>query len=150
MSIEIRLAALEARVAALETAKARPAPAASGVASDEELDKPWGNPTVRTDPKRWDGPSYVGSTFSDCPPDYLRALAGLFEWQADKDEQQARVYTNKRGETVPTAPLKRKDAALARGWARRNEGKTPGELNGTECRAPANEYGRDDGSEIPF
>lgn len=113
MSVEARIAALEARVAKLEHASG------GAIAPDSDLDSEWGNPEVRKDPPRWKGDSHAGSRMSECPADYLRSLAGLYDWQADQDEKSNRVD----GKGRPTAPYRRKDAARARGWAKRNEGK---------------------------
>lgn len=111
-----RLARIEAAVAALSGGR-RPAargadgPAPGTTADDADLDSKWGNPAVRYDPKRWVGPSFKGSFYSDCPPDYLHELAGFLEWQADKDEEKGEDRF---------AAFKRRDAARARGWAARN------------------------------
>jgi hypothetical protein len=123
-----RMAVVEARVAALEASRAKPSAqaAATGVADDRDLDSQWGNVQIKKDPPRWlkdGGASYAGRRMSECPSDYLRALASFYDWQADKDEESAHSYVNGKGETVLTAPFKRKDAARARGWARRNDGK---------------------------
>jgi hypothetical protein len=95
----------------------------AAVADDSDLDGEWGDPIVKKDPSRWKGDSYAGSRMSQCPSDYLRAVASLVDWQADQDEKTNHVYTNKEGKQVPTAPFKRRDAARARGWAKRNEGR---------------------------
>jgi len=83
------------------------------IAADADLDGAHGNPTVRTDPKRWTGESMVGRTFSDCPADYLDELASLFDWQAGKDEEKG----------DQRARFKRLDASRARGWAARARAK---------------------------
>ncbi len=111
-----RLARIEAALSGL-SAGPRPAtrgaegPAPGTTADDADLDSKWGNPAVRYDPKRWVGPSFKGSFFSECPPDYLHELAGFLEWQADKDDQKGEERF---------AAFKRRDAARARGWAARN------------------------------
>jgi len=87
------------------------------VANDRELDSDYGDPVVRKDPKRWNvdvNGSYAGCNFSECPPDYLDALADLFDWMGDKDEEDGKMYKGK-----PSSVYKRKDAARARGWAKR-------------------------------
>lgn len=85
------------------------------VASDRDLDSERGNPTVRKDPKRWDGESYVGMPYSHCPPEYLDALAGFLDWQADMDDQKL----GPNDENRKFIRWKRIDAARARGWAAR-------------------------------
>jgi hypothetical protein len=88
------------------------------VADDADLDGEWGAPAVRKDPKRWTGASYVGKKYSECPSDYLLQLAGLLDWQAGKDEEKGDT------DSLKYAGYKRRDAARARGWAKRNAGKT--------------------------
>ncbi len=128
-AIEARVVALEARLAAVEARIAGGgAPSASGasVATDDDLDSEWGDPLVKKDPKKWienGGESYAGCRMSQCPSDYLRMLASLFDWMAAKDEEKKKTYTNKQGKEVPTAPFNRTAAARARGWAKRNAGK---------------------------
>lgn len=132
--LEAEVRALKARVDLLEAkleGKAGSASSGTGggaIASDEDLDSEWGDPVVKKDPKRWldkGGASYAGCQYSQCPSDYLKQLASLFDWMADQDESKGKTYTNKRtGKEEPTAPFNRKAAARARGWARRNEGKT--------------------------
>lgn len=133
---------LDRLVATLATPAARPAPPsapAGAVADDRDLDGQWGDPTVRKDPPRWTGASYAGKRYSECPPDYLDTLAGLLDWQAGKDEEKGDE------QSVKYAGYKRKDAARARGWARRNAGKPA---------APVVEAGYGDGGgagdELPF
>lgn len=88
----------------------------ANVAPDSDLDGPHGDPVMRKDPKRWnadvDG-SYVGCHFSECPPDYLDAVAGFKEWQAQQDERKGTDDDKRK------AKFNRLDAARARGWAQR-------------------------------
>ena len=115
------LARLEAKVDRLLAQQG--GSAAPGVASDADLDGQYGNPEVKKDPPRnWSGASFVGSRFSECPPEYLDALASFFDWKAGKDEEQAKAA----GDDEDTAKAKAKyaryartDAARARGWAAR-------------------------------
>jgi hypothetical protein len=85
------------------------------VADDRDLDSDYGNFSIKRDPPRWDGQSYVGYKLSETEPAYLDVLASFKDWQADKDEQQDKRDAKGR----PTAPMNRKDAARARGWATR-------------------------------
>lgn len=81
------------------------------VATDEELDGRYGDPKVFSDPKRWidqGGESYKGRQFSECPAEYLDALAEMCVYFAGRETDE-----KKRG-------YKLKDAKFARGWARRN------------------------------
>lgn len=96
-------------------------PAEARVASDEELDAQYGDPEIRRDPKKWDGESHKGDHMSACPPAYLDALASYLDWGAEKDEETA-ATTSDEAEAAKKrkyAKYGRKDAALARGWARR-------------------------------
>lgn len=115
-AILLRLSAIEARLAALESRPASSGAASGAVAPDSDLDSQWGDPVVRKDPKRWlenAGASYVGLPFSQCPPDYLDAAASLFDWKAGKDDEKGTE------EAAKYAKYARKDAARARGWAAR-------------------------------
>lgn len=87
-------------------------------ADDRDLDSQYGNPQVRKDPsaKYWDGESFAGMQYSECPPDYLNALAKWLEATAfmkrknPKDEKDEKY-----------AYFAEKDAARAKGWAIRNK-----------------------------
>jgi hypothetical protein len=101
---------------------AAPAKAPTGkVATTDELSDRFGDPKVRKDPKRWAGESYVGATYSRCPSEYLVELAGYMEWIADKEAQKPEPKRHRNG--TPFYEYDLKNAALARGWALRNEGK---------------------------
>lgn len=107
--VDLRVVALEARVAKIEKEMGL------GSASDQELDGPYGNPTVRKDPPKWSGPSFAGKRFSECSPEFLESLAGFYDWKAGKDAASGAVDAKGR----PKATYSRKDAARARGWAER-------------------------------
>ena len=155
-SLELRISALEARMAQLTNGAAQQQPRGSGaeVASDDDLDSQWGDPQVKHEPNanQWKGDSFKGCNFSQCPPKYLKLLAHKLDYMAQKDEEERRTYVNKRGETVPTAPFKRKDAARARGWAKRNEGLAEAPRPAATKAADFDDYGAlgkgDD--DIPF
>jgi hypothetical protein len=140
---EIRvLKALVAFVQGAARGTAPTAPATSGngsakpAASDDDLNGRYGDPSVRKDPKRWAGASCVGLNYSACPSDYLLLLAEYLEWGADKDA--AKPEPPKHANGTLYFEYARKDARLARGWARRNEGKP------ARAAAPANGAGVDD------
>lgn len=84
------------------------------IASDKDLDSKYGDPEIRFDPKDWTGDSCKGLRMSECPAEFLDMIAETFDYFARKAEDENELYNGK-----PTAPLKRKDAARARGWARR-------------------------------
>ena len=96
------------------------------VAPDRDLDGKWGNPLVRFIPRDWTGDDFRHRQFSECDPRFLDLMAESLEYFAMKaEEKDERTDRGK-----PVAPLKRQDAARARGWAKRiREGKhTPREL----------------------
>lgn len=108
-------------------------------ASDEELDGKYGDPEVKHNPRAWDGDDCVGRQMSQCPPDFLDLFAEYKDWSADKDDAEG--STDKKGR--PTSYYGRKDARLARGWARRlREGYAEADAGGTE--APV------DDDDLPF
>lgn len=127
MTTDEKIDRILAIVEGIAAAKAKPpivgATPPKQVADAADLDGKFGDPEIRKDPPLWikdGGASFQGKRYSDCPPDYLDKLAGFFDWQAGKDEEQGKTYTDKKtGEEKPSAPLKRRDAARARGWAER-------------------------------
>lgn len=94
-------------------ASAAPAASADAAATDVELDGSWGDPVIKSDPKRWTGPSYVGCHFSESNPEYLDEVAKFKDWQASKDDQSGAVD----GKGRPKSNWSKKEASLARGWA---------------------------------
>lgn len=108
-STEDRLVELEARLAAMERASGLFAP-------DKDLDGPKGDPTVKFEPRGWipkrGAPPHKGRTYSRCDPEFLDALADALQWMAENPKEGADKY----------ALYNRKDAARARGWARRIRG----------------------------
>lgn len=85
------------------------------VADDRELDSQYGDPVVKFTPRDWTGDDYRDRRFSECPPDFLEMVANAFDYFAKKaEEADEKTSTGK-----PVAVYKRKDAARARGWAKR-------------------------------
>jgi hypothetical protein len=114
------LDALEAEVTGAALPQRQTVNAAMGLpepAPDADLDSQYGDPEVRTMPKDWQGQNLVGAKYSQCPPDFLKMLAGLLMWQARKDEEAGKLTAKGH----PVADFKRKDAARALGWLRRIE-----------------------------
>jgi len=113
-------------------------PATSIIASDSELDSQYGDPEVRKDPPKWDGAIYAGHRYSQTTPEYLDSLAGFFDWKAGKYDEAANAApgTPEAEAKVKYARYARKDAARARGWAKR--------LRAGWKPAAANEGGGDD------
>jgi hypothetical protein len=87
----------------------------SAIASDRDLDGQYGDPTIKKDPARWKGESFVGYRYSETTPEYLEEVASFHDWRASKDDEANAVDTKGR----PKSYWARKDAALARGWAKR-------------------------------
>lgn len=81
-------------------------------ADDSELDGQYGNPNVKYEPDRYYKGSFrgAGKTFSECPVDYLEALAKSFD---------ASASSKRRKGEEKNADYAEKDAARARGWAKR-------------------------------
>lgn len=145
---EAILKRLDAMTAALNrTFPQQPAGGASAggaVASDEDLDGKYGNEPIRKDPsaKYWDGASYVGERPSDCPADYLLALAKY---------KDACAYMNEKSGDEATAKYityDRRDAACYRGWAKRNASKLA-PAKAVEAQRDESNFGGDN-EEIPF
>ena len=90
-------------------------------ATDAQMAERFGDPEVRKDPRRWAGESYVGAKYSQCPSDYLLVMAEFQEFKAGMDAKKPDPAKHSNG--TPYYVYNRKDASLARGWARRNEGK---------------------------
>lgn len=144
MSLEATVRLLQQTVAALIGGGVVPR-ASAGPAQPVDLDSEYGNPVMKKDPPRWKGESCVGKKFSECPPDYLENLAGLREWQAEKNEADPAK--------AKFAGNDRKDAARARGWAARLRASP---LAGSRASARANAQQADPqqadplGDELPF
>ncbi len=101
---------------------AAPATAAGGgVATDAELDGQYSDPEVKKDPPRWKGAPVAPCKMSAGPPDWLLVLADFKDWQAVQAAEKNEVTDKGK----PIADFRRKDAALARGWARRNANGAP-------------------------
>lgn len=96
---------------------ARTAPAASGqeVAPDSDLDGQHGDPVVKFIPRDWQGDNFKGCNFSTCAPEFLDLLASSFDYFARKNEESGATSANGK----PKAPFDRREAARARGWAKR-------------------------------
>jgi hypothetical protein len=100
-------------------AQAAPAEAGGAVASDADMDSDRGNPEVRKDPKYWQGEPQAGKLFSECPPEYLDVIAKDFDRVAAwMDGKGAEGEKDSKGYPM-SGKFKRRDASLARGWAKR-------------------------------
>ena len=114
-----QLARMEAKIDRLLGQQA--ASAAPGIAPDSDLDSQWGDEEIRKDPPRdWSGDSHKGRRMSECPPEYLDALAGYFDWKAGKEDEEAqRLDGEEQSKKRKYAGYSRKSAARVRGWAQR-------------------------------
>ena len=123
---------------------------AGEVADDADLDGKFGDEPLRKDPtaKYWTGPSCVGQRMSECPPDYLDALA--------KYKDACAFMNEKNGDTAKAKYIEydRRDAKRARGWAKRIRAGWKASSAPPRAAAPPAEmpdYGApDDGGELPF
>jgi hypothetical protein len=112
-------------------------------ATAAELDGKYGDPEVRFMPKNWRGEDCTGRPFSQCPPALLEQLASVLERFADEDEAEGATTSSGK----PRAPYRRKDAALARGWARRLEAEA---AQHRPASPPAGDFGPGSDEDIPF
>jgi hypothetical protein len=88
---------------------------AKPVADNTMLDGQYGDPVVKSMPKFWTGDDYKGQRFSVCPPELLDMIAELQDWVADRSEEK----NERTDDGKPIAAFRRRDAAKARGWAKR-------------------------------
>lgn len=117
-SLALEIAALKARVAALETgATTRVAQQSADekkVADDYDLDSEWGDPKIRfgLKEKYWkEQPDpFIGFKYSECTPEYLDATAKYLD---------ACAYMARKNADETKAGYKARDASRARGWAAR-------------------------------
>ena len=111
-------------VAAMGTGGGNGAAAGGGgaVATDAELRGPYGDKVIKKMPRRWAGDDYTGATMSQCPSELLEMLADNFDYAASKKAAEPEPKKHRNGTFWYV--YDRKDAALCRGWARKNKGKT--------------------------
>lgn len=159
---EARFKALEARLALVEErlntgGTSTPSGGDGAMASDSDLDGPYGDEIIKKSPKRWlddGGADFAGCKMSECPPEFLRAFASLNDWMADRDDAAKKTYTNKKtGLDGPKSVFARKTAARARAWAKRNASMVQGASREHVGAIAHGDDHRDNGiddSEIPF
>lgn len=113
MRLGLRSKAIDERTEKMVRTPANGAPATRDkktVAPANELDSERGNPLVKNDPKGWQGESYRGKRYSECPADYLEKVAeqlDKFAWFNEKDAAKARGWAersrkNQPAQAVPT------------------------------------------------
>lgn len=114
------------------------------LADDADLDGKYGDPTVKFMPRDWTGEDFAGCHMSEMPAELLDRVAASCDYRAEKAERENTLTSGGK----PVAPFNRKDAARARGWAKRiRDGKhTPAPRAAAEA---APEWAVDTSS-IPF
>jgi hypothetical protein len=137
--------ALEAGAAKTSNGKANGASTSGEVASDSDLDSQYGDPTINKDPPRWTGESYVGCAMSSTSPEYLDNLASFNDWRAAKSDEKGEVDKNNR----PKSFYAKKDAARARGWAKRLRAGWGAGANAQAAKAATAAVANDD-DQLPF
>lgn len=86
------------------------------IAPASDLDGQYGDPEVKAkDPRDWTGPTQKGKRFSQCSSEYLELVASRLDWFAEQAEKEGKTTSSGK----PLAPYNRRDAARARGWAKR-------------------------------
>lgn len=100
---------LDSALAARQQAERNAPQSTAAVAPDSDLDGQWGNPIVKFNPRDWTGDGQKSKYFSECPADFLDVLASTLDFFADKNAAS----------DPKKAGYERKDAARARGWAKR-------------------------------
>lgn len=124
MRIGLRLKSIDEQLAKAPLNAGPSAQKQKATATQNELNSERGNPIVKNDPKGWQGESYRGQRYSECPAEYLDKMAE----QLDK-----------------FAWFNEKDAAKARGWAERNRKNPSARQSATEATpassATDNEWG---------
>lgn len=116
------------------------------IADDADLDSQWGNPSVFKDPPKWEGPSYAGAKFSDCPPDFLDTLAGFLAWRARKCDEEGKTAKNGQPQSVYLL----RDAARARGWAVRARAKATAHRRPVATNPTGRGSMNDEDNDVPF
>jgi len=134
--IESKIDRLLAHLGATQqTRTASPTGGGGEVASDSELDGQYGDKLIKKDPPRYKGPPLAPCNMSEGSPEWLDALASFCDWRASRDDETNAVDDKGR----PKSYWAKKDAALARGWARRIRERGNAPL--PERRRPPTSYG---------
>ena len=122
-AVMARLAALEARVAALESGGA-----SSGgsdevrqeqAIADHQLENSWARKTIDKDPKSYKGPTMVGKTWDRASLEWLEAAARSFEFKAHMGRKDVPVRMNNKGK--PWHESDSFNAKVLRGWLARKQ-----------------------------
>lgn len=95
------------------------------IAPDRDLDGKYGDPEIRmVDPRDWTGDSMKGRRFSECPPEYLEMIADRWDYFVEQAEEALPTETDadEAKKLKDKIKYQTKDAARARGWAKRLRG----------------------------
>lgn len=160
------IAALKARVDALEAGGGGASSSSSGSSGDVRredafpdsmLEKPWADKSITKDPKKWKGATQVGRKYSRAPAEWLKLAAESFEYKAHMGRKEEPVRCRNDGK--PWHESDTFEAKLLRAWAERNANKKPAKsesaddgFGGGTSKPPVDDfgdYGSSD-SEIPF
>jgi hypothetical protein len=110
--IILLLCSIDASLKALVARQDAPA-SAPAIASDRDLDGPYGDPVVKAkDPRDWTGPTMVGRKLSECPAEYLDMVAERLDYFCSTN-------TGETEDDKKKLKYQRLDASRARGWAAR-------------------------------
>lgn len=112
--MEERIAALEARVTALESSKGKPA-ANTDTFSLDKLENAWADKEVKKVPSTWKLGDVIGKKYSELTPEEAQELAGFYEWKAQKGREE--VPVRKRDDGKPWHENDSFEAKLLRTWA---------------------------------
>lgn len=119
--IMARLAALEARVSALESGGSKSPSAQSPKKSGDTLPahtlaQAWADKRVRKVSRTWQGRDIVGMHYSELTPDECEDLAGFLDWCAAKGREDNPPRINRNGK--PFYESDEFESKLLRTWAK--------------------------------
>jgi hypothetical protein len=143
--LEARLDALEAGRGGASTSNGSSSGATNGSSGggealpDHMLDNDWADSKIDKDPPKWKGRSQVNRWYSDAPPEWLRSMAGFFDWKADKGRKEVPVRLQSSGKNAgkPWHEADTFKAKLLRAWAIRNERKAAQQPRPGPAKPPA-------------
>ena len=113
-TIEDRVTKLETLMLAMLASKAAP-PAETDTLDPKFLREPWADKTIKKDPPKWKGVSYVGKLYSQASAAWLLDNASFLEWKASKGRQEVPVRLKNNGK--PWHEADSFEAKLCRTWA---------------------------------
>lgn len=96
------------------------------MATDRALDAANGDPTVKFSPRRWEGDSFNGCPYSECPADFLEILGEALAYSATHPKVGKENF----------AAENARCSSLAYGWAARKRQSGGGDTGGGEPSGP--------------